>query len=171
MKLSLTPRHRWTLIATLSASVALASLILTPLLALDPCHLCIVQRTLFLLLALAATAAVFTTPQRLGELLLGGVIIILSATGSAVAAYQSWLQWQPPDTVSCVSSELSLIEQTVEWLGERLPTLFLATGFCEDRELVIFGLSLANLAAILFILILALTLRTLERHRSSPRTV
>ncbi|MBK1642678.1 hypothetical protein CKO12_12515 [Chromatium okenii] len=171
MRLTLTSRRSWALVAILSASVALSSLILTPLLALDPCHLCIVQRTLFLLLALTATAAVFTTPQRLGEYLLGGVIVILSAAGSAVASYQSWLQWQPPDTVSCVSSELSWIEQTVEWLGERLPTLFLATGFCEDRELVIFGLSLANLAAILFIIILAFTLRTLERSRNSPRTI
>jgi protein dithiol:quinone oxidoreductase len=163
MTIQFTPRRSWGLIAALSASVALASLILTPLLALDPCHLCIVQRTLFLLLALVATAAAFTTPQRLSARLLGGLSVILSATGSAVAVYQSWLQWQPPDTVSCISSALSLIEQAVEWLGERLPTLFLATGFCEDRELVIFGLSLANLAALLFTALLALTLWTLVR--------
>jgi disulfide bond formation protein DsbB len=67
-----------------------------------------------------------------------------------VATYQSWLQAQPPGSISCVGGEPGLIERLVEWLGQQLPELFLATGFCEEAELSILGLSLANWALLSF---------------------
>ena len=39
------PRPLWALLALITAAVALASLVLTPWLELEPCHLCILQRT------------------------------------------------------------------------------------------------------------------------------
>jgi hypothetical protein len=41
-------------------------------------------------------------------------------------------------------SEPNFIERLVEWLGQRWPRHFLATGFCESKERVILGRSLAN---------------------------
>jgi disulfide bond formation protein DsbB len=38
----------------------------------------------------------------------------------------------------------------VEWLGQLQPELFLATGFCEEAELSILSLSLANWALVSF---------------------
>lgn len=48
------PRPLWAFLALITAAVALGSLVLTPWLDLEPCHLCIFQRTLFMLMALLA---------------------------------------------------------------------------------------------------------------------
>ena len=84
----------------------------------------------------------------------GGLFLLGAAIGIAAAAYQGWLQLQPPGTISCVGGDPGLIERLVEWLGQQAPTLFMATGFCEDPALVILGLSLANWALVTFSLCL-----------------
>ena len=170
--LKIAPRSVWILLALLSTSAALASLILTPWLNLDPCHLCIFQRLLFMLMALLATAAALAESpggSRLAVQVSALALLALAAVGAGVAAYQSWLQFQPVDTVSCVGGQLGPIERLVEWLGQQAPSLFLASGFCEDRELVILGLSLANWAFFLFVLTLAVTAWTLWQGRRTPR--
>jgi disulfide bond formation protein DsbB len=53
---------------------------------------------------------------------------------------------------------MGLIERLVEWLGMQWPSLFMATGFCDDNALLLFGLSLANGALIMFAGILAAAL-------------
>ncbi|MBV5307956.1 disulfide bond formation protein B [Chromatium okenii] len=149
-------RALWLLLAVITATVAAASIILTPWFDLDPCYLCIFQRLLFMVLALLAILATSGIAQL--TTFAGLLFIVVSAGGVSVAAYQSWLQWQPADTVSCVGGQPNLLEQLIEWLGEKVPALFLASGFCEDRGLVIFGLSLANLAGLVFSGALALAL-------------
>ncbi|EIC19856.1 disulfide bond formation protein B [Thiorhodovibrio frisius] len=154
----LDPRPLWILLALIAAITALASLVLAPWLNLEPCHLCIFQRTLFMLMALlAALTAALSHPdwRRFVARASALLFLALAALGSGVAAYQSWLQWQPSEDVSCIGGQPGPIEQLVEWLGQQVPTLFLASGFCEDTELVILGLSLANMAFVLFVAALA----------------
>ncbi|MBK1693418.1 disulfide bond formation protein B [Chromatium weissei] len=158
-------RAVWLLLAAVTATVAMASIVLTPLFDLDPCYLCIFQRLLFLLLALFAALAASGIPWL--TLTARLLFLVVSASGIVVATYQSWLQWQPADTVSCVSTQPNVIEQLIEWLGERLPSLFLASGFCEDRGLVIFELSLANLAGLVFAGVLAVALWTVWKFRAT----
>ena len=162
-----TPRAIWILLAVVSAFIALTSLILTPWLGLEPCHLCIFQRLLFMLLALLAGLAAWAAQAGVPRLIANlpaAAFLLLAALGSGVAAWQSWLQWQPPtDSLSCVGAQPGLIERLVEWLGQMLPSLFLASGFCEDKQLTIFGLSLANLAWIAFTLSLATAIWLLWR--------
>jgi protein dithiol:quinone oxidoreductase len=64
-----------------------------------------------------------------------------------------------------VAGTPGLLERWVEWLGQQAPTLFMATGFCEDEGLSILGLSLANWALILFVLCLAVGVLGLFRSR------
>jgi disulfide bond formation protein DsbB len=148
-----TPTHLWLGIALGAAGLAIGSLVLTAWLDLHPCHLCIFQRLLFMLIGLLALGAMLFRrwPARA---VLGSVVIGLAAAGLGVAVYQSWLQLQPPDAVSCVGGQPGLIERAVEWLGQQAPSVFLATGFCEEEELVILGLSLANWAAASFAAVL-----------------
>lgn len=162
------PRSLWTLLALITAAVALASLVITPWLELEPCHLCIFQRTLFMLMALlAALTAALSYPdwRRLGARLTAVLFLALAAFGSGVAAYQSWLQWQPLNEVSCIGGQPGPIERLVEWLGQQSPALFMASGFCEDKQLVILGLSLANWAFLVFIGVLAAGAWALWRSR------
>ena len=143
--IAITPRTIWFALAAGCAGLAIASLILTFWLDLHPCHLCIFQRLLFMLIAtLALVAALLVSPR--GRRLPGGLVLGLAGLGIAAAAYQTWLQAQPPGSISCVGGQPDLIERLVDWLGQQVPPLFLATGFCEEAELVIFGLSLAHWA-------------------------
>lgn len=162
------PNHLWVAIALGSAALVVGSLVLTAWLDLHPCHLCIFQRLLFLLIApLALIAAVFA--QSLVRALLGALIAVLAGVGLWVAIDQSWLQLQPPDAVSCIGGQPGFIERLVEWLGEQAPGFFLATGFCEEEDLVILGLSLANWAAVSFAAVLLATVWSLWLQRRSPR--
>jgi len=141
------PRLIWLALGMTGAALAVGSLLLTTWLALQPCHLCIFQRLLFMLIAVAGLAAALTPAGRVAGLF----ILPLAAAGGGAAGYQSWLQQQPADLVSCIAGEPGLIERLVEWLGQQIPALFLATGFCEDEALVILGLSLANWALLVFL--------------------
>ena len=91
-----------------------------------------------------------------------------AALGIGVAAYQSSLQSQPQDSISCIGKPPGPIERLVEWLGQQVPSLFMASGLCEDRELVILGLSLANWAFLFFLAILVAGAWSLRRDRREP---
>ncbi len=149
-------RWPWLLIAAGSAALALASILLTEWLALQPCHLCIFQRLLFMLMAPLALIAAFTTGwvRRIS----GALTALAAAGGAATAGFQTWLQAQPEGSVSCLGPDMGPIERFVEWLGMQQPSLFMATGFCEDVALVILGLSLAQWALLAFLLALGLSL-------------
>ncbi len=151
------PRLLWLLLALAAAGLVASSLVLTAWLDLHPCPLCIFQRLLFMVIAVLGLAACLLRGgwQRLA----GGFILLLSGFGIGVAGYQSWLQAQPPGSAACAGGEPGAIERLVEWLGQRLPELFLATGFCEEKELVILGLSLANWALIAFAVFFGLAVR------------
>lgn len=147
---ALTPRFIWSLLAAGSFALVAANFILTAWLDLHPCHLCIFQRLLFMILVVLSGLAAWLSPRPASRWI-GALNLPVAAGGMAVATYQSWLQVQPPGSISCLAGEPSLIEKLVEWLGQRLPEWFLATGFCEQTELNIMGLSLANWALIAFI--------------------
>lgn len=164
------PRLAWAMLAAGAAIATAASLLSTLWLGLDPCHLCIFQRLLFMILTLLAILAALGSGldgSGLPGRLLGALTLPVSATGAGVAAYQSWLQGQPPDHASCTAGPPGLIERLVEWLGQQSPDLFMATGFCEDRALVVLGLSLANWAVIAFALILGAGIWILSRQWAS----
>lgn len=84
------------------------------------------------------------------------------------ATYQTWLQLLSTGSVSCIGAEMGPIERLVEWLGMQFPALLMATGFCEDKALVVLGLSLAQWALLCFLLALLRSLWLLGRNLGSP---
>ncbi len=140
-------KNLWLVIGLIALSLVASSFVLTAWLDLHPCYLCIFQRLLFMLIAvfglLAATG--------FGEKVWGGLVLLLAGVGTATASYQTWLQLQPPGSASCAGSQPNLIEQLVYFLSDNIPSLFEVSGLCEDEELVILGLSLANWALVAFL--------------------
>jgi protein dithiol:quinone oxidoreductase len=86
-----------------------------------------------------------------GEKVWGSLVLLLAGVGTATASYQTWLQLQPPGSASCAGSQPNLIEQLVYALSDNIPSLFEVSGLCENEELVILGLSLANWALVSFL--------------------
>lgn len=146
----LKPRYIWLGVAVGSAVLVASSLILTVWLKLHPCPLCIFQRLLFMIMSGLALAAFLGSRRPAGRA--AGILTLLTAlSGAAVAAYQVWLQAQPAAMFTCGGADPNLIERFVDWLGAQLPSLFLATGICGDKELVILGYSLAVWALAAFV--------------------
>lgn len=159
------PRYLWLVLALAAGGLVAGSLILTAWLDLHPCHLCIFQRLLLMVIAFLGIAAFLLRGG--WRRLTGGLTLPLSGLGVGVAGYQSWLQTQPSGSIACAGGEPGAIERLVEWLGQQVPELFLATGFCADEELVILGLSLANWALIAFLAFFGIALRALLMRAES----
>jgi disulfide bond formation protein DsbB len=133
---------------------------------LDPCPLCIFQRVLDLALgALLLGASVSAARPRAARGLLAAALLVASG-GVAVAGYQSWIQFSPPQ-LSCGPAAQGPIEQLVAWLGERVPLLFLATGSCDSTGLAIFGLSLANWSLVAYLAFAAAIVWLLRAQRGA----
>ncbi|EIJ34855.1 disulfide bond formation protein B [Thiothrix nivea] len=141
----------WLAVGVGTMGLAVASLILTAMLDLHPCYLCIFQRLLFMLIGVFGLLAAAGFLEKIW----GGMVLLLAGVGTSVAGYQTWLQLLPPGDASCAGAKPNLIEQLVYFLSDNIPSLFEVTGLCEDEELVILGLSLANWALVSFLSTLA----------------
>lgn len=150
-------RTGFAVIAALALSLVVLSLVLTELLGLSPCPLCIFQRMLYMLL-IAPAVVVLVWPRSL--LWSGGMALLISLGGLVTAAYQSWVQVAPDESAACEYQDPNLLEQFVMWAGEAAPSLFYAWGDCASAEWTFLGLSIANwsVAAFLFVTILLLAL-------------
>ncbi|WP_412851683.1 disulfide bond formation protein B [Ectothiorhodospira shaposhnikovii] len=158
-------RPIWLLIALFSATSAALSIGLTEWFSLHPCHLCIFQRLLFMVLAVLALAGVVFGASLAG-VIPGLLVLVVASMGMGVAGYQSWLERQPPDLgFSCVGPEMGLIERLVEGLGQQVPTLFLATGLCDEMGPQWLGISFANAALAGYLLVFCLAAWALWRSR------
>lgn len=128
---------------------------------LEPCPMCIVQRYLFILVALAAGigAALPASATRW----VGGLMALLSFTGAGVAARQSWLQWFPPEIATCGRDLFGMIESFP--LKRVIPMVFRGSGDCSAVDWTFLGLSIANWSFLNFVLVGVIGLALLLRRR------
>jgi disulfide bond formation protein DsbB len=70
------------------------------------------------------------------------LIAITAGFGAFVAARQSWLQWYPPEVVSCGRDFYGMIENFP--LQRAIPMIFKGSGDCTKIEWTFLGGSIAN---------------------------
>lgn len=141
------PRTMFALIAISSLGLVGIGLLIGEWMRLNPCPLCIFQRVLYIAVGGWALCGFVLPALRRGW---GLLIVATSAGGLATAIYQTWMQLNPEAvTVQCGVGEMNLIERFVDWLGMQWPFMFMATGFCTSKELIL-GLTMANWSVICF---------------------
>lgn len=114
---------------------------------LNPCPMCIVQR--YALILVAVCAALTGASGRKGIHIAGGVLmVLLSVAGAYVAAIQSWLQWYPPEVVSCGRDLYGMIETFP--LQRAIPMIFKGGGDCTKVDWTFLGASIANWSFLCF---------------------
>ncbi len=134
---------------------------------LEPCPMCIVQRYAVVLVAIIAGVASASANRTIH---MGGAVLLLpsAAFGAYVAARQSWLQWYPPEVVSCGRDFYGMIETFP--LQRAIPMIFRGSGDCSKVDWTFLGGSLANWSFVCFsafiILAAALLWRQAGRSRS-----
>ncbi|MEY4644555.1 MAG: hypothetical protein RLZZ596_1386 [Pseudomonadota bacterium] len=129
---------------------------------LEPCPMCIVQRYALVLTAVAATLGLATS-SRLWQAMAAWLVLALSAAGAFVAARQSWLQWYPPEVVSCSRDFYGMIETFP--LQRVIPMIFKGSGDCTAVDWTFLGGSIANWSFLAFCGMLLLTLWLIFRRR------
>ena len=142
------PRKALLLLAVLPTCLLGFGLSLQHIVGLEPCPMCIVQRYVMCLMALLGLAFGWGRSawlQRVGLL----VYSALSSLGAYVAALQSWLQWHPPEVVSCGRDFYGMIETFP--LKRAIPMIFKGGGDCASVDWTLMGLSIANWSFLAFV--------------------
>jgi disulfide bond formation protein DsbB len=161
----MTARQGWVLLLLGCVGPLGFALYLQHVVGLEPCPMCIVQRYAMTVLALIAVIGSVLTHKKAGQALV--VAGVLSAGfGAFVAARQSWLQWYPPNIVSCGRDFYGMIEAFP--LQRTIPLIFKGSGDCTKIDWTFLGGSIANWTFLVFlgmaIWLLAVVWRKLGQH-------
>jgi disulfide bond formation protein DsbB len=149
------PRGVFALLSAVCISLLAFGLYLQHVVGLVPCPMCIVQRYSLILIALVAGLTAMSGKK--GGQVSGSVLLLLVAGfGAFVAARQSWLQWYPPEVVTCGRDFYGMIETFP--LQRALPMIFKGGGDCSQVDWTFLGGSIANWSFLCFSGIVVLSL-------------
>ena len=135
------PRKIFLLTFAVCVSLFIFGLYLQHVVGLVPCPMCIVQRYALVLVALIALLASLFS-KKTAHLFSATLLLITCGFGAFVAARQSWLQWYPPEVVSCGRDFYGMIETFP--LQRLVPMLFKGGGDCTKVDWTFLGGSIAN---------------------------
>ena len=158
------PRRLLTLVSVGCVGLLAFGIYLQHVVGLEPCPMCIVQRYALILVALMAGVAAASSgrsTRQLGVGLMGS----LALGGAFVAARQTWLQWNPPEVMTCGRDFYGMIESFP--LKRAIPMIFKGSGDCSAVDWTFLGLSIANWSFLCFSAIALLALVLLVRPRSA----
>ncbi|XHM84498.1 disulfide bond formation protein B [Hydrogenophaga sp. ANAO-22] len=147
------PRRILGLVAAACAAMLAFGLYLQHVVGLEPCPMCIVQRYALVAVALVAGISALLkgrAARQAGIALMG----LLAVFGAFTAARQSWLQWNPPEIMSCGRDFFGMIEAFP--LRRAIPMIFRGSGDCSVIDWTFLGLSIANWSFLCFSAIIAL---------------
>lgn len=160
------PRRTLGLVFAACAGMLAFALYLQHGVGLEPCPMCIVQRYALILVGLVAGIAALV-PRR-GAWITGSLLgLAASGFGAFVAARQSWLQWNPPEIVSCGRDFYGMIETFP--LKRAIPMIFRGSGDCTKIDWTFLGLSIANWSFIAFVGFAIVFLGIVARQLRAPR--
>jgi len=144
------PRRAFAIVSLACVAMLAFGLYLQHVVGLEPCPMCIVQRYALVLVALVAGLGALSGGRAL-RAALALLLLLLALIGAFVAARQSWLQWYPPEVVSCGRDLYGMIETFP--LKRVLPMVFKGSGDCSKVDWTFLGGSIANWSFVCFVLL------------------
>lgn len=132
---------------------------------LEPCPLCMLQRVAFIVLGVVFLIGALHGPGKVGIRVYAGVGLLASLTGLGLAVRHVYLQYNPPEYVSCAGDFYSQLERIP--LGRLISNALRATGDCSKVDWTLLGLSIAEWSLVWFAILTVLGLFLLFRR--SPR--
>jgi protein dithiol:quinone oxidoreductase len=129
------------LIALTCTGLLAFGLYLQHVVGLNPCPMCIVQRYAMIGLLLLGLAGGWIR-RAASTTLLAALMVLVAGFGAFVAARQSWLQWYPPEVVSCGRDFYGMIENFP--IGRAIPMIFKGSGDCSAIDWTFLGGTIAN---------------------------
>lgn len=141
------PRRVFLTVSVAGLLLLLFGLYLQHVVGLVPCPMCIVQRYALIAVTLLAFLASLSA-KKTAHLLLSFLLLLACGFGAFVAARQSWLQWFPPEVVSCGRDFYGMIETFP--LQRLVPMIFKGGGDCTVVDWTFMGGSIANWSFVCF---------------------
>jgi protein dithiol:quinone oxidoreductase len=125
-----------------------------------PCAWCVLQRLVFVLIALAALVGV-VLPSMAGRKLGASLVGLLALCGLAAAAFQHFVAAQ---SASCA---MSVADRLMGFTGldARFPEVFAAYASCADAKVDLFGLPYETYSATLFMAMALVAFRVWRNPR------
>mgnify|MGYP000302330904 CR=1 FL=1 len=145
---SLSPRQWMAAVCAISIGLLAFGMYLQHVVGLVPCPMCIVQRYCLVVVALAAGLGALW-PGRAGLAGASALGLLAAGFGAFTAARQSWLQWFPPEVVSCGRDFYGMIENLP--LGRAIPMIFRGSGDCSAVDWTFLGATIANWSFLWFV--------------------
>ena len=154
------PRAGTLLLAAVLASLAAvaAALVSQHVFDMQPCPWCVLQRVIFLALALAALPGLLQQ-QRWSRRLSGLLVLLLAASGMAAALWQHFV------AASSSSCNLTLADRIVGGLGldSLAPQVFAAYASCADAAATLAGIPYEFYSLALYGLLALVALQVLRK--------
>jgi protein dithiol:quinone oxidoreductase len=145
-------------VAIAGPAIVGAALVTQHVFGMEPCPWCVLQRVIFLAVALAcAIGLIWRSPT--GQRVSGGLGLLLALSGIAAAL---WHYFKAASSASC---NLTLADKIVSgWLqlDSLLPEVFAARASCADAAVLLFGLPYPWWSLALFVAIAATLLQMLR---------
>jgi disulfide bond formation protein DsbB len=150
--MNLTPSRWMALIALSGVGMLFFGRYLQHVVGLNPCPMCIVQR--YALMGVVRAGAVGGRLNGRGLAVSAFVLALVAGFGAFTAARQSWLQWYPPEVVTCGRDFYGMVENFP--LNRAIPMIFKGSGDCTKIDWTFLGGSIANWSFVAFV-VFALT--------------
>ena len=148
MKLSSITLQRWMLLTALaSIGMLVFGFYLQHVVGLNPCPMCIVQR--YALIGVVVLGLIGWRLQGKGLALTALVLALDAGFGGFTAARQSWLQWYPPEIVTCGRDFYGMVENFP--INRAIPMIFKGSGDCTKIDWTFLGGSIANWSFVCFV--------------------
>lgn len=142
----LTPRNAYLGSVLLCVGLLVGAVIISSVVVLVPCPLCVAQRIFFGLAGLAALAGYALWSRNFDAWVASGLMLICSLLGGAIALRQVWMQHFPPagfDPTTCSVSFGSFVDNFLKALG--------GAGNCAVRDFTLLGLALPEWSLLCFV--------------------
>jgi disulfide bond formation protein DsbB len=159
----LTPRRFFVAVFVVCSGLIAFALYLQHALNLEPCPMCILQRYVFIAIAIVALVAALHSPRGWGLTGYCIAIVLLAVGGAGIAARHAWLQHFPTPSFSC-GSDLGYLLNTFP-LAKALPTIFEGTGECSKVQWRLLGLSIPEWAFVWFVFLALVALAVVLEMR------
>ena len=148
MKLSSITLQRWMLLTALAGiGMLVFGFYLQHVVGLNPCPMCIVQR--YALIGVVVLGLIGWRLQGKGLALVALLLALDAGFGGFTAARQSWLQWYPPEIVTCGRDFYGMVENFP--LNRAIPMIFKGSGDCTKIDWTFLGGSIANWSFVVFV--------------------
>jgi len=144
---SLTPSRLLALIALSGTGMLVFGLYLQHVVGLNPCPMCIVQR--YALIGVVVFGAIGWRLRGWGLTVSALLLALTAGFGGFTAARQSWLQWYPPEVVTCGRDFYGMVENFP--INRAIPMIFKGSGDCTKVDWTFLGGSIANWSFVAFV--------------------